>query len=725
MARVAQAARSARTAVLAPVALALVLALVTTVLWRALGSRDETEVKATVNAATTTLALEVQRIMRTRISGLERMGIRWETRGGTPQGEWATDATHLLSHEPGYVSLSWVDASGRPQWVLPESARTGGDADDLAREVARTEMLKTAQNERRPLVSHAIRLHDGHTGFVIYVPLFPGGAFDGYILAMCRFDTLFEALTPAPVARRYDVAGWDEDAQIMGPPRARSEVWSDPVPVRLSGAWWQLRLSPRPGALADLASPLPPLVLALGLGMAVFVGVAFYLLLLARRRTLEAEFANAELNAAMQHHRATEAKLKLLAETLEKRVGERSQALAVSQAEVVRLEHELFDTRKLEALGRVAGGVAHDFNNSLMAISGLTELALTRISGDHPARRLVAQVQQAADKAASLTRQILSFGRRQVLQPETIDLASLITESHEMLERLLGPGVGLTVVRSDRPSWVEVDPGQMQQVILNLTLNARDAMPDGGHLVMELRHLPPSAGGTDSSDLGWVALDVRDNGCGMDGETLARVFEPFFTTKATGHGLGLAMVHGMIRQSGGQIVADSEVGRGTTLTIRLPAAVAPPAAVAVQSRSDDQRPAPARGTVLVAEDDELVREALAGMLQDGGYTVLEAADGAEGLRICEEHDGPIDVLLTDVLMPRGGGPELAAGVARLRPGIPVVYVSGYTASRLTEDGVLQPGVAFLQKPIGQDELLRTLDEARRHGAMSDQRGSTG
>jgi signal transduction histidine kinase/CheY-like chemotaxis protein len=725
MARVAQAARSARSTALAPLALALVLALVTTVLWRALGARDEAEVKATVNAATTTLALELQRTMRTRIFGLERMGVRWEARGGTPRAEWATDANHLLTHEPGYASLSWVDASGTPRWVLPESARTGGPAADLAREVARTDMLQSARDERRPLLSHAIRLHDGHAGFVVYVPLFPHGTFDGIVMAICRFDTLIDALTPAPVTARYHVAAWDDDAQIMGPPRARSEVWSDPVPVRLSGVWWQLRLSPRDGALADMASPLPPLVLVLGLGMAILVGIAFHLMLLARQRSLEAEFANAELNAAMQQRRAAEAKLQLLAETLEVRVAERSRALEVSRAEAVRLERELFEAQKLEALGRLAGGVAHDFNNSLMAISGLTELALMRISSDHSARRLVAQVQQAADKAASLTRQILAFGRRQVLQPETVDLASLIEDSHEMLERLLGPGVGLTVVRSDRPSWVEIDPGQMQQVILNLTLNARDAMPDGGHLVMEFRHVQPSAGTPDSAGPGWVALDVRDNGCGMDSETLAQVFEPFFTTKASGHGLGLAMVHGMISQSGGHIGAESEPGRGTTVTIRLPAAVAPPAAVAVQRRGVEEGPAPARGTVLLAEDDDLVREVLVGMLEDGGYTVLQAADGAEGLRICEEHDGPIDVLLTDVLMPRVGGPELAAGVARLRPGTPVVYVSGYTASRLGEDGILQPDVAFLQKPVGHDDLLRALADARRHSTLRDQRGSTG
>ncbi|MEZ4269785.1 MAG: ATP-binding protein, partial [Myxococcota bacterium] len=579
MARVAEAVRAIRSTALAPIALTLVLALVTTVLWRALGARDEVEVKATVDAATTQLALEVQRAMRTRIFGLERMGVRWEARGGTPRDEWATDATHLLTHERGYESLSWVDASGTPQWVLPESARTGGPAVDLAREVARTDMLQSARDERRPILSHAIRLHDGHAGFVIYVPLFPAGRFDGFVLAICRFETLIRALTPAPVEARYHIAAWDDDAQIMGPPRARSEVWSDAVPVRLSGVWWDLRLSPRSGVLTDLASPLPPLVLFLGLGMAVLVGIVFHLMLLARRRTHEAEFANAELQAAMNLRRAAEAKLQLLAESLEARVAERSRALEASRAEAGRLERELFEAQKLEALGRLAGGVAHDFNNSLMAISGLTELALMRISGDHPARRLVAQVQQAADKAASLTRQILAFGRRQVLQPETVDLASLIEDSHEMLERLLGPGVGLTVVRDERPSWVEIDPGQMQQVILNLTLNARDAMPDGGHLVMEFQRVPAPA---DAPGPGWVALIVRDDGCGMDGDTLTHVFEPFFTTKTSGHGLGLAMVHGMISQSGGHITADSAVGQGTTLTIRLPAASTPPAAVAVR-----------------------------------------------------------------------------------------------------------------------------------------------
>jgi signal transduction histidine kinase/CheY-like chemotaxis protein len=709
-----------RSAPLAPVAVALMLALVTTVLWRALGTHDDAQVKSTVNAATTVLALEVQRALRSRVFGLERMGVRWETRGGTPEDEWATDAAHLVSHEAGFASLAWVDPSGAPRWVQPAAAREGGVAVDLAREAARTDMIELARSDRRPLLSRAIRLADGRSGFVVYVPLFPKGQFDGVILAICRFDELLRALTPPTLAARYDVAAWDGEVQVAGPPLTLGELWSDAVPVRLTNVWWDLRLSPRPGVLSDLASPLPDLVLGLGLTMALLVGIAFHLMVLARARTQDALLAGAELQAAMTQRRAAEAKLQLLAETLEARIAERTRALDASRADAVRLERELFEAQKLEALGRLAGGVAHDFNNSLMAISGLTELALMRISDDHSARRLVAQVQQAADKAASLTRQILAFGRRQVLQPEVVDLAALIENSHEMLERLLGPGVSLTIVRSSRPSWVEIDPGQMHQVILNLTLNARDAMPEGGNLVMEFRHIPPDspAGG-----LGFVALDVRDNGCGMDEHTLAHVFEPFFTTKASGHGLGLAMVHGMISQSGGQIVADSQVGAGTTVTIRLAAVAPPPAVAGLESGRYPAVFTDPRGTVLFAEDDDLVREVIVGMLEDGGYRVLRAADGAEGLRLCQEHDGPIDVLLTDVLMPRVAGPELAQGVARLRPGTPVVYLSGYTASRLGEDGILQPDVAFLQKPVSQDDLMDALAKAIATAAKPSRRRS--
>ncbi|HEU4451748.1 MAG TPA: PAS domain S-box protein, partial [Longimicrobium sp.] len=388
-----------------------------------------------------------------------------------------------------------------------------------------------------------------------------------------------------------------------------------------------------------------------------------------------------------------------------------------AEEELHESREQLLQSQKMEAVGRLAGGVAHDFNNLLTAIKGFTELLLLDFDQKDPRYPFAHEIQAAANRAASLTRQLLAFSRKQVLQPRVIDLNSSVTDIEKMLRRLIGEDVELVARLEAAHGEVRADPGQLEQVLLNLAVNARDAMPGGGTLTVETRaarleeelkraypYVVP----------GWyVMLSVSDTGHGMDLETRERAFEPFFTTKPAGRGtgLGLSTVYGIVKQSGGFIWIDSEPERGTTVRIYLPPVDEPardpaPAADAVPSRGAE--------TVLLAEDEETVRRLARRVLERSGYTVLEAADGEEAIRVAEAHRGPIHLLVTDVVMPRLGGRDLAARLLTARPGLRVLYVSGYTDEAVRRHGILDPGTGFVEKPFTADVLAeqvrRALDE---------------
>jgi two-component system cell cycle sensor histidine kinase/response regulator CckA len=368
-----------------------------------------------------------------------------------------------------------------------------------------------------------------------------------------------------------------------------------------------------------------------------------------------------------------------------------------------RLEEELRQAQRMEALGRLAGGIAHDFNNILLAIKSEAWLLKESIGSEADERRAVESLERAAERAATLTRQLLAFSRRQVLQPRLLDLNEAVASMEELLRRLIGEDVELETVLDPHLTAVRADPGQMEQVIVNLVVNARDAMPDGGRVTIETRSLERS--------LGHVVLSVSDTGVGITHEDREHIFEPFFTTKGAGKGtgLGLATVHGIVRQSGGRIEVASEPGHGATFSLYLPCseqAIEParePAAASV---------APGTGTVLLVEDETIVREPLRQILEQQGYRVLQAGDGEEALRVAADHAGPVDLLLTDVVMPVLGGPELAERLLDERPGLKVVYMSGY-ADRAADvlAAAEAAGHSFLQKPFAPDSLARTLENA--------------
>ena len=379
-----------------------------------------------------------------------------------------------------------------------------------------------------------------------------------------------------------------------------------------------------------------------------------------------------------------------------------------AEAALRRSEQQLLQVQKMEAVGRLAGGVAHDFNNLLTAIRGNAELLLADLPPDSVSREDVEEIRRAADRAAALTRQLLAFSRRQVLQPRMLDLNQSVGEMERMMRRLLGEDVELVTRLAPGLRRVRADPAQVEQVILNLAVNARDAMPGGGVLMVS----------TSNMDLGeelrrrfayvvpgqYVLLEVGDTGYGMDARTLEMAFEPFFTTKPTGKGtgLGLSMVYGIVKQSGGYVWIDSEPGRGTRVRVYLP----------VATGADDPEevvvPVPrarGRGTVLLVEDEETVRRIAERVLTRGGYTVLTAGEGAEAVALSRQHSGVIQVLVTDLVMPRMNGSDLAQRLMAERPGLRVLFISGYDRDAARSQGPMETGTDFIEKPFSPELLL--------------------
>jgi len=390
-------------------------------------------------------------------------------------------------------------------------------------------------------------------------------------------------------------------------------------------------------------------------------------------------------------------------------------------SEKKRLEAQLLQAQKMEAIGRLAGGVAHDFNNLLGVITGYSELLRKNLGSRDPGQKRVEQIQKAADRAAALTRQLLAFSRKEVIQPKVLDLNEIVADVDNMLHRLIGEDVQLVTKLGEDLGRVHADRGQVDQIIVNLAVNARDAMPQGGDLwietsnvVLDEAYLRTHA---DVRPGPYVLLAVSDTGHGMDSETLSHIFEPFFTTKAEGKGtgLGLATVFGIVKQSGGHVSVYSEPSRGTTFRVYLP-------------RVDARTPAnevavviapPSRGTetVLLVEDAEALRPMIHEILEAAGYHVLESSDPEEAVLRAGVHDGPLDLVLTDVVMPRMSGPGLVKAVQATRPGVKVLFMSGYTNETIGRRGILEPGVHFLQKPFTSEALLGSVRTALDQGGQ--------
>jgi hypothetical protein len=389
--------------------------------------------------------------------------------------------------------------------------------------------------------------------------------------------------------------------------------------------------------------------------------------------------------------------------------------LATDVTEKRRLEAQLLQSQKMESVGRLAGGVAHDFNNLLGVITGYGDLLQRDIGPGHPAFARVDEIRKAADRAAALTRQLLAFSRKQVLEPKVLDLNAVVSDIEKMLRRLIGEDVQLITVFGEDLGRVKADPGQMAQVIVNMAVNARDAMPEGGKLIIETgnvnldetyaRSRPDARAGPH------VMLGISDTGHGMSADTLSHMFEPFFTTKEQGKGtgLGLATVYGIVRQSGGHVMVYSEPGRGTTFKVYLPRfgeeeedALAAPVAI--------EPSPPGTETILLVEDEASLRVMIREILESAGYKVLEGPTPEEALAAASAHAGIIHLVLTDVVLPRMSGRQLAEALRSSRPEARVLFISGYTDDAISHHGILEPGVHFLQKPFTTDALVRKVRE---------------
>lgn len=367
-----------------------------------------------------------------------------------------------------------------------------------------------------------------------------------------------------------------------------------------------------------------------------------------------------------------------------------------------RLEAQYYQAQKMDAIGSLAGGIAHDFNNLLVPIIGYVELAMVKLTANHELYPNLERVYKAAERAAALTQQILAFSRKQVLDIKPVNLNDIVTDFKKMLERLIGENIDLQTSLAPSLHPVKVDCSQIEQILMNLAVNARDAMPNGGKLIIETDNVFLDEKYTELyAEVipgPYVMVAVSDSGCGMDDETKRRIFEPFYTTKGQGKGtgLGLSTVHGIVKQHGGHIWVYSELEMGTTFKIYLPQAEE-----AVQTKLSQPEHASQVGTetVLVVEDEEEVRNLVSGTLETYGYEVLKAENAEEGLRIAAAYPTPIDLLLTDVIMPGMNGRELFQQVSTIRPEIKVLYMSGYTDSMIVRDGVLEEGTNYLQKPF--------------------------
>jgi PAS domain S-box-containing protein len=378
------------------------------------------------------------------------------------------------------------------------------------------------------------------------------------------------------------------------------------------------------------------------------------------------------------------------------------------------LEQQLLLSQRLEAVGKLSGGIAHDFNNILGVIIGYSEAMLQKMAPDDPLREAVNEIEKAGQRAAALTQQLLAFSRKQVLEPKILDLNSIVADVEKMLRRLIGEDIDLKIVPSQSLGKVKADRGQIEQVILNLAVNARDAMPRGGQLKIQtanvdldetaarsLRYVVPGR---------YVMLQVSDTGTGMTPEVQAHIFEPFYTTKEQGKGtgLGLATVYGVIKQSGGYILLHSEVGKGARFDVYLPRAegvaeVAPPSEAPIKRVQGST-------TILLVEDESSLRKLTGNTLKEAGYKVLEAGEAFQAMELAKEFDGTIDLLLTDVVMPGLSGRELAEKLRPERPEMRVLYISGYTDGAVATHGVLESGITILRKPFTRAQLLRNVEE---------------
>jgi len=647
-------------------------------------AQQEAQVRASTEAQALLVKSKMESELKARVVPLELLSERWGASSELDFAKMESDTVLAMSGYPAYQAVEWVDPTFHVRWVVPHKGNEAGLGADLGANEKFRAALQAAKNSGRVKATRPVDLPQGVRGVAVCVPVVREGELSGFLLGVFRNQELVDSILH-DVADDYWVAVSDGNEEIYRrakatPPRKDAPVQEEDI--EFQQLTWHAQVWLAPERPTYPVSVLPQITFIGGLVMAAWIAITAYTAETARLRTLEVAAAHDELK---------------------KEIAGRERA-----------EEVLRDAQKMEAVARLAGGVAHDFNNMLTVIRCQAELSMNGLDPEDPLRRELNEIVRTSNRASSLTRQLLAFGRKQVMHPRLLNLNNIVTQMAELLPPVLGVDVNLVLDLDSDLGAVRADSSQLEQIIMNLVFNARDALTNGGELTIRTENT--------YLDETWIAshpevqcgphvmLTVRDTGCGMNKETQSHIFEPFFTTKdrSKGSGLGLASVYGTVRQSGGCVTVWSNLGEGTSVQIYLPrveGAVEP-----VELPRELPRSLEGVETVLVVEDDDAVRRMTREILMIKGYNVVDVRSGADAIDLLEGHKETIDLVLTDVSMPGMKGQELGARLGKLRSGVRLLYMSAYTEDAILDDGVLGPGTAFIEKPFSADELARKVRE---------------
>lgn len=663
------------------------------ILWQLLIGHRNVEIQAATQEQASFIKTKTESELRARVLPLERLAGRWEAESHVDENDMESDAGLAMSGYPAYRAIKWLDPALRVRWAVPQRENQADIGTDLGSIPGLREAVEQAVPKHGTVIAPRVQLRRGGEGFIVCVPV-RSEAIDGVLVGVFQYNELLSSILQ-DVAPDYWVAIYDgqENVYSRGAPEPPvDDRYVEQANIGYGQLAWRVVVWPKAGAVSYARSGLPLFVSIGGLLMALMLAFAVYM--------AETAQVNVKMLAAANRE-------------LEREIAGREQA-----------EEALRHAQKMEAIGRLAGGVAHDFNNLLMVIRGQAALSQNNVGLSATVRRELSEIMKAADRASSLTRKLLALGRKQVLQSRVLDLNALVSQVAEILPSVLGEHIQLHVDLDPALGRVRADSAQLEQVIMNLVFNARDAMPLGGDLTIQTANSDRDTAWTNKHpgvEPGpYVMFAVRDTGHGMDEETQAHLFEPFFTTKDTnkGTGLGLATVYGTVNQSGGCVTVSSKVGQGTAFEVYLPRVeeqveVVETAKPVVSSLHGEER-------ILVVEDDDAVRRMTREFLKIKGYSVIEARSAADAILWMESHDETIDLVLTDVVMPGIKGGELVGHLAKLRANLKVLYMSAYTEGDAIRIGILSPGTAFIEKPFSPDELAAKVREVLNADPLGEQ-----
>lgn len=669
--------------VLLPIIVGMATVIAALILWQRLIAEQRSEIQAATRAQALFVRDKLDDELRARILSFDRLAGRWKEFEPANDMTLRSEQMLLMSSYRAYQTIGWITPTLHVAWIEPQSDTEADVAWNVSSDVHQLTALKTSEDSGRLVVS-SISLRAGGHGLFVCVPAFQGEKLEGFLFGVIDDHELLSS-TFGGVEQNYWVAVYDGETQLYssaGSDQSRPSAWAQDAIFSFRQLPLRVRIWPKAQTLASAQSPLPTVTFLAGILMAALLAFAVF------------------IGETAEHHARQVATIN---RDLQNEIAGREQA-----------EEALRHVQKMEAIGRLAGGVAHDFNNLLMVIRGHAALSLNYFGPEHPMQRELKEILKVTDRASALTRQLLAFSRKQVLQHKVLDLNSIVNQATQLLIPALGENIQLSLELDPDLGLVKGDAAQLEQVIMNLAFNARDAMPDGGTLTIQT--------GNTELDESWkqqhpdvrvgphVVLSIRDSGCGMDAETQSRIFEPFFTTKerTKGTGLGLATVYGTINQSGGFVAVSSKIGEGTTVQVYLPR-TEEKLEVAEKSGTPSE-PIQAHETILVVEDDRAVRRMTCEFLKIKGYAVVDVNSAADAIAFVGSHPDSIDLVLTDVSMPRMKGTELVERLAKLRPGLKVLYMSAYTEDVAINSGILGPGNAFIEKPFSPDELANKVRE---------------